>query len=95
MSMDNFLSYLQQLLTMVDSTDAYSVALAKTALSTIIALAKASGKANSVVLRAMTVAERRFECLVEHKDDFAGIPGEYQENEVKRQRLAHIVRPGC
>ena len=41
--MENFLSYLQQLLTMVDSRNECSIALAKTALSAVFSLAKSSG----------------------------------------------------
>ena len=41
------------------------------------------------------IADRQFEYLVEHKADFVGVPGEYQKNQVKRQRLAHMVMPGC
>ena len=43
MTMENFLSYLQQLLTMVDSRNEWSIALAKTALSAVFSLAKSSG----------------------------------------------------
>lgn len=43
MTMENFLSYLQQLLTMVDSRNECSIALAKTALSAGFSLAKSSG----------------------------------------------------
>ena len=43
MSYDNFLSYLQQLLSMVNPKDKYSIALAKTALQSTIMLAQASG----------------------------------------------------
>ena len=48
MTMENFLSYLQQLLTMVDSRNECSIALAKTALaktalSAVFSLAKSSG----------------------------------------------------
>lgn len=43
MTMENFLSYLQQLLTMVDSKNECSIALAKTALSAVFSLAKSSG----------------------------------------------------
>ena len=95
MTMENFLSYLQQLLTMVDSRNECSIALAKTALSAVFSLAKSSGKADGIVLRAMMIADREFDYLVEHKADFVGVPGEYQKNQVKRQRLAHMVMPGC
>lgn len=43
MTMENFLSYLQQLLTMVDSRNECSIALAKTALAAVFSLAKSSG----------------------------------------------------
>ena len=43
MTMEYFLSYLQQLLTMVDSRNECSIALAKTALSAVFSLAKSSG----------------------------------------------------
>ena len=43
MTMENFLSFLQQLLTMVDSRNECSIALAKTALSAVFSLAKSSG----------------------------------------------------
>ena len=42
-AVENFLSYLQQLLTMVDSRNECSIALAKTALSAVFSLAKSSG----------------------------------------------------
>lgn len=95
MTMENFLSYLQQLLTMIDSKNDCSIALAKSALSAVVSLAKTSRKADGIVLRAMMIAEREFEYLVEHKADFVGVPGEYQKNQVKRQRLAHMIMPGC
>ena len=40
MSFDNFLSYLQQLLSMVDPKNEYSIALAKTALFNTYMLTK-------------------------------------------------------
>ena len=95
MTMDNFLSYLQQLLTMVDPGNDYSIELAKTALSTVFSLAKVSGKADMLVLRTMKSAEGQFGYLAAHKADFVGVPGEYQKNQVKRQRLAHVVIPSC
>lgn len=96
MSYDNFLSYLQQLLTMVDPKNKYSVALAKSALSQTIALARISGKTDvGPTLRIMRMAERQFENLAEHRADFAGVPGEYEKNSIKRRRLGLVLRPGC
>lgn len=95
MSFDNFLSYLQQLLTMVEPENLYSVALAKGALSQTVALARISSKTDSVTYRTMLMAERQFEYLAEHRADFAGVPGEYDRNKIKRRRLGLILRPGC
>lgn len=95
MSMDNFLSFLQQILTMVEPENASSVALAKVALTSVLGLAKSSGKADAITIRSMMIAEREFEYLVGHKADYVGVPGEYQKNQVKRQRLAHMIVPSC
>ena len=57
MTMENFLSYLQQLLTMVDSRNECSIALAKTALSAVFSLAKSSG-----MIIVAVVAEIIFPC---------------------------------
>ena len=53
MSFDNSLRYLQQLLTMVNPKDKYSIALARTALFNTMMLAKASDKADPMTLHAM------------------------------------------
>ena len=95
MSMDNFLSFLQQMLTMVDPKSASSIALAKAALTAVIGLAKSSGKADAITLHSMMNAESEFEYLVSHKDDYVGVRGEYQKNQIKRQRLSHMIMPGC
>ncbi len=95
MSFDNFLSYLQQLLTMVDPLDLHSVALAKGALSKTIALARISRKTDAVTLRTMVMAEEQFEYLADHRMDFAGVPGEYDKNAARRRRLGLVLRPGC
>ena len=95
MSLANFLSYLQQLLSMVDPKNKYSIGLAKNALSATISLARASGKADFTTLRAMVRAENQFQDLVEHAKDFAGVPGQYKENEQKRHRLEMMLVPHC
>ena len=69
MSYDNFLSYLQQLLSMVNPKDKYSIALAKTALSSTIMLAQASGKVDDRTSRSMGMAESLFQHLVNHAND--------------------------
>ena len=95
MSLDNFLSYLQQLLTMLDSSNPYSVELAKAALRETYVLAKLSGMADGITLRAMHEALERFDHFAETRDHFAGVRGEYQENQKKRKRLALMLVPGC
>lgn len=95
MSLKNFIIYLQQLITMLDPKNEYSVALAKSALSSTIALVRASGKADALTVRAMVHAEDEFRYLVEHAKDFAGVPGYFKENEQKRQRLEMMLIPHC
>lgn len=95
MSLANFISYLQQLLSMVDPKNKYSIGLAKNALSATISLARASGKADPITIRAMVSAEYEFQNLVEHAKDFAGSPGKYKENEQKRKRLEMMLVPHC
>ena len=51
MSMDNFLCFLQQILTMVEPENASSVASAKAALIAVFGLAKSSGKADASCCR--------------------------------------------
>lgn len=95
MSLDNFLSFLQQLLTMVDPKNAASVELAKVSLRTVISLARTSRKVGMATYRLMNLAEAQFDLLVEHREDFVGIQGEYSENHARRKRLEHVLTPGC
>lgn len=95
MTMDNFLSFLQQILTMVDPKDTCSVELARTALTTVCGLANSSKKSDAITYRSMMMAVREFDFLVANRKDFVGKPGEYQNNLNKRQRLAHMIMPGC
>lgn len=95
MSLINFLSYLQQLLSMVNKEDKYSVSLAYTALTATIELVHASGKADGMTYRAMERAKMEFHYLADHCDEFAGVPGEYQENQRRRNRLRLVLHPGC
>ncbi len=50
MSEKAFISFLQQLLTMLDKNDPSSVDTARSALSSLVSLAEASGKADGVTL---------------------------------------------
>lgn len=95
MTMENFLSYLQQLLSMVSMNNRESVVLAEAALENTIALAVNSGKVDPVTLRAMRTAQGKFHYLMMHKADFEGKPGQYLENRKRRQRLSNFIVPGC
>lgn len=76
MSLDNFLSFLQQLLSMVDPKNRASVELAKLSLRSIISLAETSRKVGLATLRLMHLAEAQFDFLVTHREDFVGVPGD-------------------
>lgn len=95
MSLDNFLSFVQQLITMAEPGDKVSVALAKNALISVCALAQSSGKIDPLTHRVMACAEMRLGMLILHKDDFAGKPGDYLGNQKKRHRLLNVLNPGC
>lgn len=95
MSLNNFISYLQQLLSMIDPKDSYSVALAKGALSSTIALAIASEKIDGQTHRAMIIAQNQFDYLAENAKDYKGKPGKYDENEKRRRRLLMAISPSC
>ena len=95
MSKKNFLMFLQELLTMVDKDNHYSVALAKNALTSVLAMAQVSRKVDGFTLRMMMRAEADFTRLVSYAEDFAGVPGDFQENEKKRNRLGQMLAPSC
>lgn len=95
MSYDNFLSYLQQLLTMLDANNQYSVTMAKSALELTVSLAELSNKIDRRTHVIMREAISCFDHLVRTAEDYAGKPGEYEENEMKRRRLELVLRPGC
>lgn len=95
MSLKNFIAYLQQILSMIDPKDAYSVALGKSALSATIELAKASEKIDGLTYRSMIIAEEEFNNLVLNAKDYVGKPGKYEENEKRRRRLMMTIVPSC
>ncbi len=95
MSLSNFIAYLQQLLTMVNPRDEYSVDMAKKALEATVALAFMSRKADPITLRAMRHAVDKFSNLTKHAGDFAGKPGHFKENEQKRRRLESVIMTHC
>lgn len=71
MSENAFISFLQQLLTMLDKNDPASVGTARSPLSSLVSLAETSGKADGVTLRTMYAARSAFLFLAEHAEDFA------------------------
>lgn len=95
MTLDNFLSFLQQLITMTDPHNAASVALARNALTAVSGLARSTKMSDPLTQRAMAKAEVRFDALLYHREDFAGKPGEYMNNQHKRQRLRSYLAPEC
>ena len=95
MNEDTFLKLLQSLITMTDANDATSIACSKSILVNLNALLRSSGMANAIVMRMVMSAERIFEDLIAHKNDFAGKPGERSKNKAKRDRLAMTLFPHC
>ena len=95
MTIDNFLSFLQQLLTMVDPQNEESIRLGRDALRSTVQLAISSHKVDAYTLRAMLIAKHNYERLVIHADEFTGIPGEYELNEKRRRRLRMAIEPHC
>lgn len=95
MSINNFIAYLQQILSMIDSKDKYSVALGEAALNATIALAQASEKIDEETYRAMMIAQREYRYLAENAKDYAGKPGRFDENEKRRRRLLMAISPSC
>ncbi len=95
MSEQNFLSFLQQLLTMIDPEDTDSIELGRKALNAVIELAISSHKANASVVRMMMNAENCFDYLVRNAIHFIGAPGQFADNQQRRRRLANALRPGC
>ncbi len=95
MSQNNFISFLQQLLTMVEPGNDESFELAKRALETMITLARYSKKVDAKTNQMMTVAEARFINLVENASIYVGKPGEFIENSKRRRRLEMSLYPHC
>ena len=95
MTIDNFLSFLQQLLTMVDPQNEESIRLGRDALESIVELARSSGKVEPYTLHAMFYAEHDFEVLVRHADEFIGVPGRFELNAKRRRRLRMALQPHC
>ena len=95
MSEKRFIQLLQALLTMVDPKSETSAACVKSTLENILALAVESGKADAKTIHIIVFSIHRINILIDHKDDFAGIPGDYHGNMAKQQRLLNMLYPSC
>lgn len=95
MSQEQFIRLLQSLITMTDPDNCLSIAYSKTILENLLSLAMDSRKCHPITLRSMKRSITLFERLMAHKEDFAGVPGDYAKNKAMRDRLAAIVQPGC
>ncbi len=95
MSKENFLMFLQQLITMTDKHDQESIEYATKALDAVFNLAKNSGLSDAITLRMMKAASLSFVYLLDNKKAFAGKKGAYQQNKIKRMRLEQTLQPTC
>lgn len=95
MTEENYLSFLQQLLTMTDSSDRVSVIRAESILLNLFEIMRNTENTNPVVTRMVMLTIRQFRYLLDHAKDFTGKPGEYKLNAEKRRRLALVIEPGC
>lgn len=95
MSEERFICFLQELITMTDPHSELSVASAKAILSNLRAMASSSGKCSTLVLRMMDRVQVNYSYFCAHRDEFAGLPGEYEKNSARRNRLRQMLYPGC
>lgn len=95
MSLENYLMFLQQVITMTDPEDLSSRSLAKIAMESVLAMAYKSQMSDPVTIRAMRTALSSFDFLMSNRKDFAGKKGAYLENRAKRQRLEMALVPHC
>ncbi|MCQ2470103.1 MAG: hypothetical protein MJ100_09870 [Ruminococcus sp.] len=93
MTIDNFLSYLQQILTMVDKNDEESVSQALNALVSVGKLVEYSGKADLMTRCSIQYAIDIFDSLAEEAEDYAGKPGASVINVQRRKRLKMAICP--
>lgn len=95
MSLESYIKLYQELLTMVDPENPYSVEQAENILRQILFMARISQKADALTIRCMHAGAHEFSAIVRHRDDFAGKRGDFHGNEAKRQRLMHMLGPHC
>ena len=95
MTMDNFLRFLQQLLTMADPADPDLVEKAENALRVVVDLVRSSHEVDTQTAFLMDCAINQFRHLLRFRDEFAGVRGKPMLNEQRRRRLRLALRPGC
>ena len=95
MSVEQFLRFAQSVLTMVDPDNPKSVEAGRKTVSELRKLASHSGKCDYTVVRMIGMLEEHFKDFCDHREEFAGIPGDSARNRAKRQRLGSALYPGC
>lgn len=95
MSFDRFVELLQQLITMTDPNNFTEVLNAMNILKNLQELARRSGMADELTIRAMDLGYFNFRAFLRSKDDYAGKPGDTAGNKAKRNRLAMLLNPHC
>ena len=95
MSQRGFIAFLQELITMTDPDDERSRRLAAMVLWNIIEMARKTNTVDSITMRLMYFASNDLNRLLEHRDEFAGVPGQTVENRAKRKRLLYALHPEC
>ena len=93
MTQSNFIFLLQQILTVTDKDNTYSVAFGKSVLESVISMAEASDKCSQQTKKVMTMALGCFDFLAQHADEYAFVQGEDEENAKKFQLLDNAVDP--
>ena len=95
MSFERFVELFQMLITMTDPDNQDEVLNALNILKNLMELARSSGKVDRLAFDAMETGYHNFRNFLKSRDDFAGKPGDYKGNQIKRQRLAMVLRPHC
>ena len=93
MSFEMFVRLLQSLITMADSPE--NVEKAFKILDMLDDMCETTNKVDGRTAYAIHVAADSFDILVAQRNEFAGIPGDVNNNKKKRHRLAMYLMPGC
>ena len=97
MSLKDYLKFLQNLITMLDPNDKQSCECFENALRAVFQMMRMSGKADGITMEHAWEAQlpHSVHALIRMRDEFAGVPGEYEKNKKKRERLLHVIAPHC